>query len=135
MEPPPFIEKRVRMSSNRHDFRVQTILTANARRILLVTLVLSIAGSAGFCKESKQHSVPLTWHASPSTPKATVVGYNVYRRTNPKTPYERIATDVSGTTYEDRLVKGRTTYYYAVTAVDQRGRESGFTIAIKVKVP
>src|ERR1035441_7497456 len=27
MEPPPFIEKRVRMSSNRHDFRVQTILT------------------------------------------------------------------------------------------------------------
>jgi len=128
-------KKRVRMSSNRHDSRVQTVLTANARRILLVTLVLSIAGLAGFCKESKQHSVTLTWHASPSTPKATVVGYNVYRRTNPKTPYERIATDVSGTTYEDRLVKSRTTYYYAVTAVDQRGRESGFTIAVKVKVP
>jgi hypothetical protein len=45
-----------------------------------------------------------------------------------------MATDVSGTTYEDRLVKSRTTSYYAVTAVDQRGRESGFTIVVKVKV-
>lgn len=123
------------MSSNRHDFRVQTVLTANARRILLVTLVLSIVGLAGFRKESKQHSVTLTWHASPSTPEATVVGYNVYRRTNLVTPYERIATGVSGTTYEDRLVKSRTTYYYAVTAVDQRGRESGLSITIRVKVP
>ena len=131
----PYSYNYVRMSSNRHDFRRQTALKANARRILLVTLALSIVGLAGFRKESKGHSVTITWNASPSTREATVIGYNVYRRTNPKTPYERIAANVSGTTYEDHLVKSRTTYYYAVTAVDQRGRESGFSITIRVKVP
>ncbi len=109
-------------------------MTRKVRAILLVTLLLSF-GLAGFGKESKPHSVTLTWHASPSTAKAAVVGYNVYRRTNPVTPYERIATNVSGTTYEDHSVKSRTTYYYAVRAVDQHGRESSFSVTIKVKIP
>ncbi len=129
-----FYRHKVKINSNRNHYRLRNVLTPKARAILLVTLVLSF-GLAGFGKESKPHSVTLTWHASTSTAKSTVAGYNVYRRPNPMTPYERIATNVSGTTYEDRSVKSRTTYYYAVRAVDQHGRESTFSVTIKVKVP
>lgn len=110
-------------------------MTANPPKMLLVIVALLIAGLVSCRKESQDHSVTLTWQASPSTPEATVVGYNVYRRTTPGTPYVRIATHVPGSPYEDRMVNSRTTYYYAVTAVDERGRESRFSTGVRVEVP
>lgn len=109
-------------------------MTRNPQRLLLVLIALLIFGLASCHKEYQEHRVTLTWQPSPSTPEATVVGYNVYRRTTPGTPYVRIATRVSGPPYEDRMVNGRTTYYYAVTAVDQGGRESRFSSVVRVEV-
>ncbi len=104
-------------------------------RLLLGLLAVLVLGFAGCHKEHPPHSVTLNWHAPSPVPGVHVVGYNVYRRTAPGNPYERIATQVPGPPYEDRIVNGGTSYSYAVTAVDQRGRESRFSTVVKVEVP
>jgi fibronectin type 3 domain-containing protein len=114
-------------------FGRKTGVAANPQR--LVVVVLLVLGLVSCHKKSQQHSVTLTWQASPSTPEAAVVGYNVYRRTIPETPYLRIATHLSVTTYEDRVVSSGTTYFYAVTAVDQRDHESSFSNVVTAAVP
>jgi fibronectin type 3 domain-containing protein len=116
-------------------FARKTAVTANSRRLLLVIVLFSVSGLGSCHKKSEHHSVTLTWQASPSTPEASVVGYNVYRRTTPETPYVRIATHLTVTTYEDHVVNSRTTYVYAVTAVDQQGRESSFSNVATAQVP
>ena len=116
-------------------FGWKTVVTANPQRLLPVIVVFLVLGLVGCHRESQYHSVTLTWQASPSTPEGTVVGYNVYRRMTPGTPYVRIATHVPGPRYEDRVVNSRTTYFYAVTTVDQRGRESSFSTVVRVEVP
>ena len=110
-------------------------MTTSPAKLLLVMVALLIAGLVSCHKESQRHSVTLTWQTSPSIPEATAVGYNVYRRATPGTPYVGIATHIPGPAYEDRLVNGRTTYFYAVTAVDQHGRESRFSTVVRVQVP
>jgi fibronectin type 3 domain-containing protein len=110
-------------------------VTTSPAKLLLVMVALLIARLVICRKESQGHSVTLTWQASPSIPEATIVGYNLYRRAAPGTPYVRIATHTPGTAYEDRLVNGRMTYFYAVTAVDQHGRESRFSTVVRVEVP
>lgn len=97
---------------------------ANTRAMLLITLVLSIIVLAGFSDAPRAHSVTITWKATPSTRDATVVGYNLYRRTTPTAPYEKIATHVAGTTYEDRQVTSGTTYRYwtIISGVLSHGR-------------
>jgi fibronectin type 3 domain-containing protein len=47
----------------------------------------------------------------------------------------KIAARVPRATYEDRIVNSRTAYLYAVTAVDQHGRESSFSNTVRVDVP
>jgi len=116
-------------------FATKPCVTTSPAKLLLVIVALLIAGLVSCHKESRGHSVTLTWQASPSTPEATVVGYNVYRRTTPGTPYVRIATRVPGPLYEDRMVNSGTSYLYAVTAIDQRGRESGYSTVIRAEVP
>jgi fibronectin type 3 domain-containing protein len=116
-------------------FARKTAVTANPRRLLLVIVLFSVSGLVSCHKKSEHHSVTLTWQASQSTPKTAVVGYNVYRRTTPGTPYVRIATHLPGTAYEDSVVSSGTTYVYAVTAVDQHGRESSFSNVATAKVP
>jgi len=98
-------------------------------------VALLIVGLASCHRGSQGHSVTLTWQAAPSNPEATVVGYNVYRRTSPETPYVRIASRILGPAYEDRIVNSGTTYFYGVTAVDQRGRESRLSAIVRVEVP
>jgi fibronectin type 3 domain-containing protein len=110
-------------------------VTSNPQRLLLVIVLLLVPGLVSCHKKSEHHSVTLNWQASPSTSKVSVVGYNVYRRTTPGTPYERIATRTPGTTYEDSVVSSGTAYVYAVTAVDQQGRESSFSNVATAKVP
>lgn len=110
-------------------------MTLNPQRLLLVIVLLLVPGLGSCHKKSEHHSVTLTWQASPSTPKFAVVGYNVYRRTTPETPYVRIATHLPVTTYEDHVVNSRTTYFYAVTAVDQHDHESTFSNVATAKVP
>jgi fibronectin type 3 domain-containing protein len=116
-------------------FSTPTAVTTLSARTLCVIVAFSAIGLTGCHKKSHAHNVTLTWQKPKSTPEATIVGYNVYRRANSNTPYVRIATQVVGQSYEDRLVSSGTSYYYAVTAVDQRGHESRFSTVIKVDVP
>jgi fibronectin type 3 domain-containing protein len=75
--------------------------------------------------------VTLSWTASTSP----VSGYNVYRGTTSGV-YTKInsALDPS-TSYTDNTVASGTTYYYAATAVNSSGQESGYSSPIQVSVP
>ncbi len=78
-----------------------------------------------------QYSVNLSW--SPST--SSVAGYNVYRGISPGT-YSRINTTLDpSTAYTDPTVAAGTTYYYAATAVNAAGQESGYSAPIQVAIP
>jgi len=80
---------------------------------------------------SAQYSVSLSWDASTSS----VAGYNVYRGTQPGT-YSRINSSLdSTTTYVDNTVVSGSTYYYAATAVNATGQESGYSAPIQISIP
>jgi len=131
----PIMEDVEQMCANRHGFRLKSSRTANSYRLFLVTAILCFSGLLSCQNESQHHSVTLTWQASPSTAQVHVLGYNVYRRTIAGTAYVRIAARVPRAAYEDRIVNSRTTYLYAVTAVDQHCRESSFSNVVRVEVP
>jgi fibronectin type 3 domain-containing protein len=81
---------------------------------------------------AKQHTVTLTWKASPSH----VAGYNVYRRAEPEIDYRKINSSlVSGLTYLDNTVKNGVTYHYAVRSVDAQGHESVNSQEFTVVIP
>lgn len=77
------------------------------------------------------YSVNLSWNASTSQ----VTGYNVYRGTAVGS-YVKINSALDpNTTYTDGTVTAGTTYYYAATAVNSSGQESGYSTPITVAVP
>ena len=83
-------------------------------------------------KESdKPHSVTITWTAS----KSQVVGYNVYRESQPSGPVKLTTRVVSGAQYTDETVEAGHTYSYYVTSVDFKGMESKPSEKITVTVP
>ena len=80
---------------------------------------------------SPQYSVNLSWNASSSP----VTGYNVYRGTTSGV-YSKINSSLDPTTaYTDTSVAGGMTYYYAATAVNSSGQESGYSSPIQVSIP
>ena len=103
--------------------------------VVLGILILLTAGVVLRRSDSKPHSVTLTWDAVGPTTDSTAVGYNVYRKSTAGGHFVRIARVVSSTQYEDRFVNANTTYFYAVSAIDQKGRESRLSAQIAVKVP
>jgi hypothetical protein len=83
-------------------------------------------------QSTANHIVNLDWNASTST---DVVGYNVYRSPDAAT-WKKINISLIGSTlYSDSTVANSSTYYYAATAVDIEGHESGKTSPVKVVVP
>ena len=86
-------------------------------------------------RRPEPHRVTLTWHAPPPRKGVTVVGYNVYRRTNEGGSFVKIADKVPISLYEDRMVSSGRTYIYVVTSVDQVGRESRFSAETKAEIP
>jgi hypothetical protein len=78
-----------------------------------------------------QHSVELSWVGSTSS----VAGYNVYRGATAGA-YSKINGSIDPTTvYADNTIASGSTYYYAATAVNGSGQESGYSTPIKVTVP
>ncbi|HMD18447.1 MAG TPA: choice-of-anchor D domain-containing protein [Terriglobales bacterium] len=78
-----------------------------------------------------QHTVDLTWTASPSA-----VGYNIYRGTAPGGPYTMINSSLDGTvTYTDSAVVSGQTYYYVATAVNSESVESGYSNQAQAAIP
>jgi Abnormal spindle-like microcephaly-assoc'd, ASPM-SPD-2-Hydin len=79
-----------------------------------------------------QHSVSLSWNASTSS----VIGYNVYRSSATGGPYAKINSALNASTnYTDTSVQAGQTYYYATTAVDGSGLESGYSNQVEAVIP
>jgi hypothetical protein len=105
--------------------------------MLLVVLALSASrwshrGSQGPPASPYAHSVDLKWKASVSP----AVGYNVYRSETDGGPYTKLTSaPVRTTNYTDRSVQSGHTYFYAVTAVDSKGKESVHSNHAKALIP
>ena len=57
-----------------------------------------------------------------------VTGYNVYRSTSRTGRYNKINPSLDpDTTYRDATIVGGSTYFYATTAVNSSGQESGYS--------
>jgi fibronectin type 3 domain-containing protein len=78
------------------------------------------------------HVVDLSWNSSTST---DVAGYNVYRSPDGNNWSKINVSLVGSTIYDDSTVVNGDTYYYAVTAVDLQGDESGKSAVAKASVP
>jgi len=90
--------------------------------------VQSLTGSASVM----QYSVNLRWNPSTSQ----VVGYNVYRSTQSGGPYAMINSVLDqNTAYTDSTVADGQTYYYATTAVNSDGQESGYSNLSQAVIP
>ncbi len=77
--------------------------------------------------------VSLSWIASTS---AEVAGYNIYRKASSTGSYARINSKLDpDTSYTDATVVHGTTYYYATTAVNSKGKESDYSNRVEVAVP
>jgi hypothetical protein len=80
----------------------------------------------------RPHTIALQWKASPSA----VAGYNVYRSDKPVGPYTKLKPSlIRMTSYTDPTVQSGHTYFYLVTAVDAKGRESLFSNQAPAIVP
>jgi hypothetical protein len=77
-----------------------------------------------------QHSVNLSWKASPSA----IVGYNVYRR-GASGVVKLSSEPVTGTSYVDHTVQPGQTYYYVIKAVSAKGSESTASNEIRADIP
>lgn len=77
--------------------------------------------------------VSLSWVASTSP---EVMGYNIYRKASAASSYTRINSLLDPeTNYTDATVTHGTTYYYATTAVNSKGKESDYSNRVEVVVP
>jgi len=110
-----------------------------AVRWLIVAIVVVFAATGGLLlwlhTPPKPHSVTLSWQAPAVKPGSRIVGYNVYRRAEDGLPFVKIADRVPEPHYEDPLVASGRTYVYAVTSVDQSGRESRFSQIARATIP
>jgi hypothetical protein len=76
--------------------------------------------------------VNLSWTASTSS----VAGYNLYRSAQSTGPFARINSSLdTATVYTDNTVISGQTYYYATTAVDSSGLESGYSNLAQAIIP
>jgi len=65
-----------------------------------------------------------------------VVGYNIYRSTSLNGSYNRLNSSLDTvTSYTDATIASGATYYYATTAVNSAGEESGYSNRVQVVVP
>jgi hypothetical protein len=93
-----------------------------------VTVLVSLTIAA----VSIQHSVDLSWNASSSD---GIVSYSAYRSTMQGGPYILVASAISGLSYTDSTVQSGVTYYYVVTAFDDRAQESVYSNEARAIVP
>lgn len=78
------------------------------------------------------HSVSLSWNPD----KDPVMGYNIYRSAGIGGPYTMINNALVATTdYTDNAVNPGKKYFYAVTAVNAGGQESGYSNKVKAVIP
>jgi fibronectin type 3 domain-containing protein len=75
----------------------------------------------------------------PANPEPDIVGYNIYRSTDPDLPKDRWnklnAELLTRTTFQDEKVESGRRYYYYLTAVDQAGNVSPLSAVVSETVP
>ena len=82
--------------------------------------------------QASAHSVTLSWRSSTSN----TIGYNVYRGIQAKGPFSKINSSAHpSATFTDGSVQSGQTYFYVTTALNQRGKESGFSNRVQVTIP
>jgi hypothetical protein len=78
------------------------------------------------------HSVAISWTEN----SGSVIGYNVYRSTQPGTGYGKLnGTPLPNQAYTDTSVSGGQTYYYVVTSVGTDSTESAYSSQVAATVP
>ena len=83
---------------------------------------------------TKHHWIHLTWQ--PGMGGTAVVGYYVYRSNPGNKHFQKLnAAPVHKAEYDDRKVQSGRTYLYLVKAVDAKGKQSGPSNEITLKVP
>lgn len=83
-------------------------------------------------QSSANHVVDLSWNASTTK---DVTGYNIYRSPDGKSWTKINASLVGSTLYSDSTVSNGSTYYYATTAVDVKGKESVKSNTVTAVIP
>jgi hypothetical protein len=93
----------------------------------------ALGGPCATGAEVIPHSVTLNWQASTSP---NVIGYKIYRGTTSGEPNKNLDSSlVVGTTYTDTNVQAGQTYFYVVTAVDDKNTESACSNEAEATVP
>ena len=87
---------------------------------------------AVFSAVAGQPSIDLSW--TPDT-EPDLAGYNVYRHIENEAPVKINSELVKTSAFRDTNVKAGNKYYYSVSAVDQRGNESGRSAEASETVP
>ncbi|MDW7681547.1 MAG: hypothetical protein SCK70_13355, partial [bacterium] len=96
-------------------------------KIILCTL-LSVQYSASYAQR-----VLLTWGKSTEN---DIVNYAIYRKADPNSGFLMIGkTASSDTSYYDPDVRWGAWFGYAVTSIDQSGKESDFSNFVEVNIP
>ena len=111
------------------------VVTANEQVLVTATSVADPTKSATsvFTVTAPiQHSVALSWQNSSS---GDAVFYTAYRSLTHGGPYALLASAISGLGYTDSAVQSGSTYYYVVTATNQRGEESADSAEASAAVP
>lgn len=85
----------------------------------------------GIATSTGDNDVALSWLRNP---ERDVAGYNVYVSSSYEGTYDFIGT-TRGTTFLDNGARNGNTYYYAVTAYDYDGNESGLSKDIAYDTP
>ena len=82
--------------------------------------------------QTGSHTVTLAWNA----PKASVVGFNVYRGAAAQGPFTKITSAPKPEfTFTDASVIDGETYFYATTSVNKNGKESKYSNQVQVTIP
>jgi hypothetical protein len=77
---------------------------------------------------TSRKTVYLSWDAA----SGPLVGYHVFRSDRSHSPYLRLTEQpIAGTEFRDPLLAPGQTYYYVLSAVDERGRESNFSEEVR----
>jgi len=93
---------------------------------------LTEALSGSGTQSTSSHTVALSWNPSTSS----VVGYNIYRGSQPGGPYSKLnASPMAGTSYSDNAVASGATYYYVATSVDSDSLESAYSNQAVAEIP
>ncbi len=92
--------------------------------VLLASFIsLAVAGNVSALTYDADGSVTLQWQANA---EPDLAGYNLYRSTQSGGPYTILnSSPIPGTSFSDTQTANGATYYYAISAVDQVGNESG----------